>query len=201
MNEYMYEQRVCVFTQATYTTFAFNDCSFVEEELQGREMPFLGGDRQSGTATLTETIQNHISTHYIHSWPAPYRPSLNAWPKQQYFTHIHIDNTCIHLLCVFALGCPVQINTRSKRTLHALHIHTSEYIHATIYERECMHVCIFSKHNLTLLNRFGYLIGSFDVGPCEEEQVHYVFFSQPGSVDEKSVLPLLVRKTNRSRGR
>ena len=33
------------------------------------------------------------------------------------------------------------------------------------------------------------------MGPCEEEQVHYVFFSQPGSVDEKSVLLLLVRKT------
>jgi len=32
------------------------------------------------------------------------------------------------------------------------------------------------------------------MGPCEEEQVHYVFFSQPGSVDEKSVLLLLIRK-------
>ena len=32
------------------------------------------------------------------------------------------------------------------------------------------------------------------MGPCEEEQVHYVFFSQPGSVDEKSVLLLPVRK-------
>jgi hypothetical protein len=30
------------------------------------------------------------------------------------------------------------------------------------------------------------------MGPCEEEQVHYVFFSQPGSVDEKSVPLLLV---------
>ena len=56
MNEYMYEQRVCVFIQATYTIFAFNVCSSVEEELQGREMPFLGGNPQSGNATLTETI-------------------------------------------------------------------------------------------------------------------------------------------------
>ena len=56
MNEHMYDQRVCVFIRATYNIFAFNDCSFVEEELQGREMPFLGGDRQSGTAKLTETI-------------------------------------------------------------------------------------------------------------------------------------------------
>jgi hypothetical protein len=56
MNEYMYEQRVCVFIQATYTIFAFNVCSFVEEQLQGREMPFLGGNKQSGNAILTETI-------------------------------------------------------------------------------------------------------------------------------------------------
>ena len=56
MNEYMYEERVCVFIQATYTIFAFNDCSFVEEELQGREMPFQGGNIQSGSAILTETI-------------------------------------------------------------------------------------------------------------------------------------------------
>ena len=56
MNEHMYAQRVCVFIQATYNIFAFNDCSFVEEELQGREMPFLGGNIQSGSATLTESI-------------------------------------------------------------------------------------------------------------------------------------------------
>ena len=37
------------------------------------------------------------------------------------------------------------------------------------------------------------------MGPCEEEQVHYVFFSQPGSVDEKSVLILLVRKKKKQR--
>jgi hypothetical protein len=37
------------------------------------------------------------------------------------------------------------------------------------------------------------------MGPCEEEQVHYVFFSQPGSVDEKSVLPLLVGKKKKQR--
>ena len=37
------------------------------------------------------------------------------------------------------------------------------------------------------------------MGPCEEEQVHYVFFPQPGSVDEKSVLLLLVRKKMKQR--
>ena len=118
MNVCMYDQRVCVFIQATYISFAFNDCSSVEEELQGREMPFLGGNPQSGTANLTEMIQNHVRTQHIHSWHAPYRPSLNEWPKQQFFTHMHIDiDSCTHLLCVFALGCAVHINTRSNLTL------------------------------------------------------------------------------------
>ena len=51
--------------------------------------------------------------------------------------------------------------------------------------------------NLTELNCFGYLIGGFYVGPCEEEKVQHIFLSQPGGIDQKSVLLLLVTTKQR----
>jgi hypothetical protein len=47
--------------------------------------------------------------------------------------------------------------------------------------------------NLTELNCFGYLIGSFYIGPCAEEQVNYICPPQSGGVDKKSIIIFLVR--------
>jgi len=45
---------------ATYTILGLYFGSSVKEELQGREMTFHGGNRQSGSAKLTETIRSNV---------------------------------------------------------------------------------------------------------------------------------------------